>query len=184
VLVEHALRLGPDVRDERPSLRALHGRLRVEPRPLLDDVRVERPVPGRFAVRHHVHDGVRVPRSAGRQLRHAVERRVRLRHQPQRPSGRPHATRWRLWNLGGAFGDTVPNGGYRCSVSATGNLGTGIDQCMNGAWVVGTCTCMVSFGSAMDPSQCFDIAAQGSAQCGYGATNCAQCAQGSGCQTM
>jgi hypothetical protein len=105
---------------------------------------------------------------------------------PSAPPGAPAPPDGACWNLGGPSGDTVPSGGYRCSISATGELGTGIDQCMNGTWVVDTytCTCVVSNGSVMDPSQCSDIQAPGSAQCGYGVTSCAQCAQGSGCQTL
>jgi hypothetical protein len=70
------------------------------------------------------------------------------------------------------------NGGYRCTPSANGNLGTGIDQCQNGMWMSAfTCTCQANGY----PSQCFDITSAGSAQCSYAATPCAQCVPGSGC---
>ncbi len=88
-------------------------------------------------------------------------------------------------NLGGAFGDTVANRGYRCTPSSTGGLRTGIDQCKNGVWVSAyTCTCQVTFGGASDPSQCFDITAADTAQCSYGLTSCAACDPATGCRTQ
>jgi len=87
-------------------------------------------------------------------------------------------------NLGGAFGDTVQNGGYRCTPSTNGGARTGIDQCKNGVWVPAayTCTCQVTFAGATDPSQCFDFKAPGAAECSYGVTSCAECDPGTGCQ--
>ncbi len=82
-------------------------------------------------------------------------------------------------NVGGAFGDTVMNGGYRCTPNANGMVGTSVDQCNNGTWSTAyMCTCSV-MGT---PSECFDITSAGTAQCSYGVTVCAQCVPGSGCQ--
>ena len=82
-------------------------------------------------------------------------------------------------NVGGAFGDSVANGGYRCTPNANGMLGLGVDQCTNGVWMSAyTCSCQV-MGT---PSECFDITSAGSAQCSYAASACAQCVPGGGCQ--
>jgi hypothetical protein len=83
-------------------------------------------------------------------------------------------------NVGGAFGDSVANGGYRCTPSNSGSLGTTIDQCVNGTWATAKFTCGCSVNGT--PSECFDITSAGSAQCSYGASTCAQCVPGSGCQ--
>jgi hypothetical protein len=89
-------------------------------------------------------------------------------------------------NLGGAYGDTVMNGGYRCTPSANGDLATGIDQCKNGSWVSAfTCTCQVtgSVSGVQDPSQCFDIDAPNTARCEYATDYCEQCDPTGGCQS-
>ena len=99
---------------------------------------------------------------------------------PDGPPGAAAPPNGACWNVGGGFGDTIPNGGYRCTPSTSGMLGTSVDQCNNGKWTTGTynCTCQ-SNGQA---SQCFDITSLGSAQCSYAVTACAQCVPGSGCQ--
>ncbi len=88
-------------------------------------------------------------------------------------------------NLGGAFGDTVMNGGYRCTPTTGQGPVLGIDQCKNGTWVSAfMCTCQVksSISGQYDPSDCSDIAAPGTARCGYALDYCEQCDPVGGCQ--
>ena len=90
-------------------------------------------------------------------------------------------------NVGGPFGDSVENGGYRCTPTANGDIGTGINQCQNGTWIPAySCTCMVtsSINGQPYPSDCTDINAPGSASCSYALDSCEQCAPGTGCQSM
>jgi hypothetical protein len=97
------------------------------------------------------------------------------------PDGPPGATPLpdgACYNLGGAFGDTIPNGGYRCSVTPTTGAVYGIDQCTNGSWSSAyTCSCSVNG----DMATCTDFTASGSAQCEYAFQVCAQCEPGAGC---
>jgi hypothetical protein len=99
------------------------------------------------------------------------------------PNGPPDAApppNGACYNLGGAFGDTVANGGYRCSFTNSGSLQTGVDLCTNGVWSSAyTCACQVTG----DNATCADFNAAGTAQCEYGLDSCAQCVPGTGCQT-
>jgi hypothetical protein len=88
-------------------------------------------------------------------------------------------------NLGGAFGDTVQNGGYRCTpTTGQGPLLT-IDKCENGAWINAAvrCTCQVtsSISGQQNPSDCTDFSAPGTAQCAYALDYCEQCDPTAGC---
>ena len=100
------------------------------------------------------------------------------------PNGPPDAApppNGGCYNLGGAFGDTVANGGYRCDPDAEGGVGTAIDQCNDGIWVPSyNCSCQAANG----PSECTDFTTAGVAQCEYAFQVCAQCVPGGGCQTQ
>jgi hypothetical protein len=85
-------------------------------------------------------------------------------------------------NVGGAFGDSIPNGGYRCTPSTSGSLGTTIDKCQNGQWVSAVYTCSCQAGGYA--SDCFDFKSAGAAQCSYGLSTCAQCDPSTGCATQ
>ena len=99
------------------------------------------------------------------------------------PNGPPDAAappNGACYNLGGGFGDTVENGGYRCSFTNSQDAPTGVDLCTNGVWSSAyTCTCQVTGYTAT----CADFTAAGTAQCEYGFDSCAQCVPGSGCAT-
>jgi hypothetical protein len=114
-------------------------------------------------------DGVCVPLSSGQ---YGCE---------PNPNGPPDAAappNGACTNLGGAFGDTVANGAYRCSFDTSAGPSTSMDKCENGTWVAAyTCSCLVQ-GAASD---CIDFQAAGTAQCSYGAVSCAQCDPTTGC---
>jgi hypothetical protein len=99
------------------------------------------------------------------------------------PNGPPDAApppNGACYNLGGAFGDTVENGGYRCSFTNSQDAPTGVDLCTNGVWSSAyTCTCQVTGYDAT----CADFTTPGTAQCQYGVDSCAQCVPGTGCAT-
>jgi hypothetical protein len=101
------------------------------------------------------------------------------------PNGPPDAApppNGGCYNLGGAFGDIVANGGYRCDPDAAdGGAVTAIDKCDDGVWVPSyNCSCQAAGG----PSDCTDFTAAGGAQCEYAFQVCAQCLPGQGCQTQ
>jgi hypothetical protein len=89
-------------------------------------------------------------------------------------------------NHDGYFGDTVKNGGYRCTPTPSGQVGEGIDKCENGTWVRGgVCSCLVtsSISGQQYLSDCFDISAPDTVQCSYALDYCEQCDPVGGCQS-
>ncbi len=87
-------------------------------------------------------------------------------------------------NLGGATGDTVVNGGYRCTLTNNASLGTSIDLCQDGEWVHGgDCTCLAtsSITGEQVATDCEDFQAPGTAECIDGVDTCLICSPGTGC---
>jgi hypothetical protein len=102
---------------------------------------------------------------------------------PNGPPGAAPLPNGACENVGGAFGDSIQNGGYRCTPTSGQEAMTGIDQCENGRWVTAyNCTCTVPNGTFENPSSCTDFNAPGAAVCEYAFQSCAECTLGEGCQ--
>ncbi len=106
---------------------------------------------------------------------------------PDGPPGASPPPNGGCYNLGGAFGDVVANGGYRCTPTTGQDAVLTMDRCVDGTWMsmVYDCACQVtsSISGSLDPSSCTDFEVPNAARCEYALDFCAQCDPSGGCQS-